>query len=91
MTVGAGEKVEVVMVDGSLERAETVTAETPATTIQNGEQGPVSIMMFQEDNEATSITIGETSEAVLEDYTVSINYGNKTESYTLMELLKMVK
>ena len=91
LTVGAGEKVEVVMVDGSLERAETVTAETPATTIQNGEQGPVSIMMFQEDNEATSITIGETGEAVLEDYTVSINYGNKTESYTLMELLKMVK
>ena len=91
LTVGAGEKVEVVMVDGSLERAETVTAETPATTIQNGEQWPVSIMMFQEDNEATSITIGETGEAVLEDYTVSINYGNKTESYTLMELLEMVK
>lgn len=91
LTVGAGEKVAVVMVDGSLERAETVTAGTPATTIQNGDQGPVSIMMFQEDDEATSITIGETGEAVLEEYTVTINYGNQTESYTLRELLEMAK
>ncbi|MGN1230359.1 MAG: zf-HC2 domain-containing protein [Anaerotignum sp.] len=91
LTVGAGEKVEVAMVDGSLERAETITAETPSTTIQNGDKGPVSVMMFREDNEATSITIGETGETVWEEYTVNIDYGNQTESYTLTELLEMAQ
>ena len=54
--------------------------------IQNGEAGST-MMMFQEGDEAVSVTFG--NDEVVEDFTVTVDYGKETMTYTLTELKEM--
>ena len=57
--------------------------------IQNGEVGPTTMMIFQEGDEAVSVTFGNGK--VVEDFTVTVDYGKETMTYTLPELQKMAE
>lgn len=58
-------------------------------TIQNGEVGPTTMMIFQEGDEAVSVTFG--NRKVVEDFTVTVDYGKETMTYTLTELKEMAE
>ena len=58
-------------------------------TIQNGEAGPTTIMMFHEGDEAVGMTFG--NEGPMEDFTVTVDYGKETMTYTLLELREMAE
>lgn len=89
LTLDAGERLEVQMTDGSL--AVVDTSEEEGMMIQNGNAGPVSIMMIQEGEETTSVTIDKLAEKALEECTITIDYGRETRSYSLTELLELAE
>lgn len=89
LTLDAGQRVEVQMTDGGL--AVIDASDEDGVTIQNGEAGPVSILMMREGEEVTSVTVGKPEEKALEDYVISVDYGKETMTYTLEELLEMAK
>lgn len=89
LTIGSGECVEVQMADGGLTMVETSDEESVA--IQNGEAGPTTMMMFHEGDEAVSVTFGNDNEMDTEDFTVTIDYGKETMTYTLPELKEMAE
>ena len=73
------------MTDGGLTLMEISDGE--GVTIQNGEAGPTTMMMFREGDEAVSMTFG--NDEAMEDFTVTIDYGKETMTYTLPELREM--
>lgn len=85
LTIGSGQMVEVQMTDGGLTLMELSDGE--GVTIQNGEAGPTTMMMFREGDEAVSMTFG--NDEAMEDFTVTIDYGKETMTYTLPELREM--
>ncbi|MBP3307187.1 MAG: zf-HC2 domain-containing protein [Anaerotignum sp.] len=88
VTIGSGELVEVQMTDaGGLTVMEISDGE--GVTIQNGEAGPTTIMMFHEGDEAVGMTFG--NEGPMEDFTVTVDYGKETMTYTLLELREMAE
>ena len=87
LTIGSGQMVEVQMTDGGLTLMEISDGE--GVTIQNGEAGPTTMMMFREGDEAVSMTFG--NDEAMEDFTVTIDYGKETMTYTLPELREMAE
>lgn len=88
-TLAAGECVEVQMVDGDLTVMEVPDEKN--VTIQNGEAGATTMMMFHEGDEAVSMTFGNDGEKILQDFVVCINYGKETLTYTLPELQELAE
>ena len=60
-----------------------------SVAIQNGEAGPTTMMMFHEGDEAVSMTFG--NDEAMEDFTVTVDYGKETMTYTLTELKEMAE
>ena len=87
LTIGSGQMVEVQMTDGGLTLMELSDGE--GVTIQNGEAGQTTMMMFHEGDEAVSMTFG--NDETMEDFTVTIDYGKETMTYTLPELREMAE
>ena len=89
LAIGSGERMEVEMEDGGLSVVELEVADEPVMT-EDGES-PSMVMMFQEDDAATSFIIGSEEVTTFDDYTITIDYGEETETYTVAELLEMAK
>lgn len=87
LTVGSGERLEVEMADGGLTIMEAADENTVGIT--NPEESPMTMLLFQEGDEATSIMIGNQAEMELEDYVIMIDYGKETISYSMKELMEM--
>lgn len=89
LAIGSGERMEVEMEEGGLSVVELEVADEPVMT-EDGE-GPSMVMMFQEGDAATSFIIGSEEVTTFDDYTITIDYGEETETYTVAELLEMAK
>lgn len=87
LTIGSGQMAEVQMVDGGLTLVEI--SDEGSVAIQNGEAGPTTMMMFHEGDEAVSMTFG--NDEAMEDFTVTVDYGKETMTYTLTELKEMAE
>lgn len=88
LKLDTGESTNIIMKDGNLETVKEETVDS--VMVQNGEGGPVSILLFREGEEAVSATSVLVDEE-MQEYTVEIDYGNETVSYTMAELLEMAK
>lgn len=89
LKVGIGERMELQLKDGAL--AEVETSNNHSVTINNKNGTPSAAVMFQEGDSATAVVIGGESKFDVDEYTVNIDYGNETASYTLKELIEMAQ
>lgn len=92
LAIGKSERMEVEMQDGALGIVEMEEMDgEDAVIITNNDAEPSLVMMFQEDDAATSFVIGGGEKVSFDQYTITIDYGEETESYTVAELLEMAK
>lgn len=87
LAIGSGERMEVEMQDGAL--VEMEVSDEPVMTADG--ESPSMVMMFQEGDAATSFIIGSEEVTTFDDYTITIDYGEETETYTVAELLEMAQ
>lgn len=86
LVVGKSDRVEVQRGEDELFIVETGDAEV---AMDNGE--PSLVMLFQENDAETSFVIGGGEKVSFDEYTITINYGKESVSYTVAELLEMAK
>lgn len=84
LAVGKSDRVEVQRRED--ERYVVETGDADVAT-DNGE--PSLVMLFQEDDAETSFVIGGGEKISFDQYTITIDYGKDTVSYTVAELLEM--
>lgn len=89
------EEMEMTLQTGGSEDVEMMITDADESGngvgIRNPADSPLTMMMFQEGNEATSMMIGNQDKVDWNDYTIQVELGKETVSYSVAELMEMAE